>query len=80
MNYENRMGVPIYLSEKALELFQEGTLSEIMNLIEQDMKDAWGHTPDAAQRDALYHELQALTRVRLKIQTLVDNLRFQRDI
>ena len=80
MTYENRMGVPIYLSEKALELFQEGTLTEIMNLIESDMKDQWAQTPDATQRDALYHELQALTRVRLKIQSLVDNLKFQRNI
>lgn len=79
MTYENRMGVPIYLSERAQELFQEGTLTEIMALIESDMKDEWGHTPDALRRDALYHELQALTRVRLKITTLVDNLRFQRN-
>lgn len=77
--YENRMGLPIYLSERTQELLNEGTLSEIINLIESDLKDAWGQTPDTAQREALYHELQALTRVRLKITTLVDNLRFQRD-
>lgn len=77
--YENRMGLPIYLSERTQELLNEGTLTEIINLIESDMKDLWGLTPEPAQREALYHELQALTRVRLKITTLVDNLRFQRD-
>lgn len=73
------MGLPIYLSERTQELLNEGTLSEIMNLIESDLKELWGQTPEPALREALYHELQALTRVRLKITTLVDNLRFQRD-
>lgn len=77
--YENRMGLPIYLSERAQELLNDGTLTEIFMLIEGDMKEEWGRTPEATQREALYHELQALTRVRLKLTTLVDNLRFQRD-
>lgn len=79
MKYENRMGLPIYLSERAQELIQEGTLTEIFNMIESDMKDEWGRAPEATQREALYHELQALTRVRLKLTMLVDNLRFQRN-
>jgi hypothetical protein len=73
------MGVPIYLSEKARELFQDGTFSEIMALLEQDLKDEWASSPDALRRDSLYHELQALTRVNLKVRMLVDSLLFQRD-
>lgn len=72
------MGIPIYLSERARELFQEGTFSEIMQLIETDLKEEWAQTPEPERRETLYHELQALTRVNLKVKVLVDNLLFQR--
>lgn len=78
MNYDNKLGLPIYLSERVNELLNEGTLTELFNLIDGDIKDEWLRLPSTDAREALYHEAQALTRVRLKIETLVNNLRFQR--
>ena len=79
MNYDNRMGVDLWLSERAQELINEGTLTEIMNLIESDIKDEWGQHPEAERREALYHELQALSRVRLKFATLVNQQWFRKE-
>ena len=73
------MGVPIYLSERVNELLQEGTLTEIFSLIDADIKHEWSQMPTQDQRDALYHEIQALGRLRIKLETLVNNLRFQKD-
>lgn len=80
MNYDNRLGVPIYLSERVNELLNEGTLTELFNLIDSDIKDEWTQRPLQAERDALYHEIQALSRVRMKIEILVNNLRIQGSI
>lgn len=79
MNYENRMGVDLWLSERAQELINEGTLTKIINLIEADIKDEWGQHPEIERRDALYHELQALTRVRLKLDSLCNQQWFRKD-
>lgn len=81
MNYENRMGVPIYLSERVQELLNEGTLTEIIKLIEADLKDSWIATPttDQAARESYYYQLHALGLLRIKMETLVNNLRFQRN-
>lgn len=80
MNYSNRLGIPIYLSERVNELLNEGTLTELFNLIDADIKDEWTQKPLQADRDSLYHEIQALSRVRTKIETLVNNLRLQGSI
>lgn len=74
------MGVPIYLSERCQELLDEGTLTEIINLIDSDLKEAWVSTPteDTGARESYYHQLHALGLLRIKMETLVNNLKFQR--
>ncbi len=74
-----KMGYDLYLSDRVQELLQEGTLNEIIELVVQDLReDIFRTAPsDALQREQIYHEMHALTRIQLKMQTIVDSLRFE---
>ena len=74
------MGYSVFLSERVGELLREGTLQEILKLVESDLQEEWKRTPpnDSETRELIYHEIHALNRVDLKLQAIVDSLSFAR--
>lgn len=71
-----RLGYDSSLSMRVKELLDEGTLDEIMDQVLEDLKEELITSPSDATttREALYHEIHALTRVRLRMQTVVNDL------
>lgn len=71
-----RLGYDSSLSMRVKELLDEGTLEQIMDQVLEDLKEELIASPsDAiASREALYHEIHALTRVRLRMATVVSDL------
>lgn len=71
-----RLGYDISLSERAKELLTEGTLDKIMSQVTADLEEEWkGTAPqDSATRESIYHELHALSRVNIRIKSLVNDL------
>jgi hypothetical protein len=71
-----RLGYDSSLSIRVKELLDEGTLGKIMDQVLEDLKEELiTSPPDAiASREGLYHEIHALTRVRLRMQTVVNDL------
>lgn len=77
---EERWGYPMYLSERVEELLREGTLMEIIKFVQSDLEGSWKttHPSDSATRELIYHELHALNRVELKLETILASLKMQR--
>jgi hypothetical protein len=77
---EERWGYPMYLSERVEELLREGTLMEIIKFVQADMEGEWKKTApsDAASRELIYHELHALNRIEMKLETILSSLKSQR--
>lgn len=73
-----KLGYDLYLSDRVQELLQEGTLNEIIKLVEQDLQEEIFQTApsEGLVREQIYHEMHALSRINLKLQTVVDSLRF----
>ena len=76
----DKIGYSLFLSERVEELLREGTLQEIIKLVESDLQDEWKRTPpgDSYSRELIYHEIHALNRLDLKLQAIVDSLAFAR--
>ena len=75
-----KLGYDVYLSERVEELLREGTLEEIIKLVESDLKGEWVSTSpdDSKTRELIYHEIHALNRLQLKLTAVVDSLRMMR--
>lgn len=75
-----KLGYDLYLSARVEELLEEGTLEEIIKLVESDLKGEWVSTSpgDSETRELIYHELHALNRLQLKLTAVVDSLKFAR--
>lgn len=73
-----KVGYSVYLGQRVLELLDEGTLSEVFDLIDKDLRDGWATTPpqDTVTRESIYHQLHALTLLRIKLETVVTEIRF----
>lgn len=73
-----KFGYSLHLSEHVERLLADGTLDEIFKLVEGEIDDQWKSTPpsDTATREQLYHEVHALNRVRIKMASIVDSVRF----
>lgn len=71
-----RLGYDVHLSQRVKELLDEGTLEQIMDQVLEDLKEELITSPSGATdaREALYHEIHALTRVRLRLSTVVNDL------
>lgn len=76
----SKLGYSQYLSDRVEELLREGTLEEILKLIEADIDGEWKSTPpdDTKTRELLYHEIHALNRIHIKLATIVDSLMFSK--
>lgn len=76
-----KVGHGIWLSDRVKELLDEGTLSQLFKIVEDDMKGEWLATPPDAvlQRELIYNQLHALNRVNLKMEVLLNELRFRKD-
>lgn len=72
-----KFGYSHYLSDRVEELLTEGTLEELLKLIESDLDQEWKSTPpeDSKTRELLYHEVHALNRIHIKMATIVDSLK-----
>lgn len=75
-----KMGYSIHLSERVEELLREGTLQEILTVIQEDIDKEWKSTPpgDSQTRELLYHESHALSRINLKLAVIVESLSMSR--
>jgi hypothetical protein len=73
-----KFGYSSYLTDRVEELLTEGTLDEILKLIEKDLDLEWKATPpdDPKARELIYHEVHALNRLHLKMASIVDSLKF----
>ena len=73
-----KFGYEVYLSDRVEELLREGTLDEILKLCKADLEGEWAKTlpKDSETRELIYQELHALGRVQLKLQAVVDSLKF----
>lgn len=71
-----RLGYDSNLSMRVKELLEEGTLEQIMDQVTADLKEELIASPPEAAltREALYHEIHALNRVRLRMATVVSDL------
>lgn len=71
-----RLGYDVQLSQRVKELLDEGTLEQIMDQVLDDLKEELITSPSSATdtREALYHEIHALTRVRLRLSAVVNDL------
>ncbi len=71
-----RLGYDVQLSMRVKELLDEGTLQQIMDQVLDDLKaELVQSAPEAvALREQLYHEIHALNRVNLRLQTVVNDL------
>lgn len=76
----DKLGYSVYLSERVEELLREGTLDEIIKLVDADLRDEWVRTPpqDSNARELIYQEIHALSRIQLKLAGVVDSLRFNK--
>lgn len=75
-----KIGYPVHLSERVEELLREGTLDEILTIIQNDIDKEWKATPpgDSQTRELLYHESHALNRLNLKLAVIVESLAMSR--
>lgn len=74
-----KFGYSIYLSERVQELLREGTLQEILDLVQAEIDDEWKrtHPGDSQTRELLYHETHALNRLNLKLSAVCQSLSFK---
>lgn len=75
-----KLGYDLSLSERLEELLGDETFGEVLRMVENDLKEEIFRTPDEHQRNQIYHEMHALSRVNLKLQSVIDSLKMQRRI
>lgn len=70
----------IYLSERVQELLKDGSLTQIIEHVRSELNDEWrnSHPNETQERELIYHEIHALNRVETMLQTVVQDLLFQR--
>lgn len=73
-----KIGYDVYLSDRVNELLEEGTIKEVFTLLEDDLKGSWLSTApeDTATREGIYRQLHSLNLLRIKMETLVTNIKF----
>lgn len=73
-----KLGHSVYLSERVYELLEEGTLAEVFKIVEDELKGSWAATPpgDSVARESVYHQLHALSLLRMRLESLVTEIRF----
>lgn len=71
-----KLGYDVTLSERVKELLDEGTLSQIIALVQSDLEGEWKSTPPEASstRELIYHELHALNRINIRLNTILGDL------
>lgn len=71
-----RLGYSYSLSIRVKELLDEGTLSEILDQVTEDIREELFQTAphDSATREILYHETMAMQKVRLRLQAVINDL------
>ncbi|AWY03083.1 hypothetical protein SCYZ1_58 [Pseudomonas phage SCYZ1] len=76
-----KMGYGIWLSERVRELLDEGTLPQLFQAVEDDLKGEWLSSPpgDVELRERIYNQIHALGLVRLRMEILVNDLKFRND-
>ena len=75
-----KAGYDISLSERLEELLGDETFGEVLQQVEKELREEIFSYPDSSQRDQIYHEMHALTRLKLRLQTLVDELKMRRNL
>ena len=70
----------IYLSERISELLKDGSLTSIIEHVRTELNQEWRDTAPGSEeeRELIYHELHALDRIETMLQTVVQDLLFQR--
>lgn len=76
-----KMGYNVWLSERVKELLDEGTMSQLFSIIEEDLTKEWMQSPSDQpdERERLYNQIHALNLMRIRMETLINNLRFDKD-
>lgn len=73
-----RLGYDITLSERVKELLDEGTLDQICSQVIVDLEGEWKATlpQDTATRESIYHQIHAMSRLQIKMKSLVNDILF----
>ncbi|UMO76434.1 hypothetical protein DNAM_60 [Pseudomonas phage BroderSalsa] len=68
----------LWLSERVQELLAEGTLSRLLAQVKKEVTDEWASTPpeDTRLREDKYHELHALGRLHIRMEILINQLKY----
>lgn len=71
-----RMGYDISLSPRVKELLEEGTLDAILDQVSKDVTEELVNSlpGESALRESLYNELHVLSRVRIRLSSVVNDL------
>lgn len=74
---DTKFGYSLSLSVRVEELIREGTIVELLDLVRKEIEGEWQSTApqDTATREAIYHELHALSRVDARIQSILGSIR-----
>ena len=59
--------------ERAARILEDEVYGDAVNGAKHRIKDKWGATDDPAQRDALWHQLQAIEAVTRELKIIRDN-------
>lgn len=70
-----KWGYDVALSERANELLGLDTFGQIMQLVKDEIKEEIFQHPTSERRDELYYEMHALSRIQIKIQSIVDSVK-----
>lgn len=76
-----RLGYDMSLSIRVKELLDEGTLNQIIAQVQEDLDGEWKSTSpsDSATRELIYHEIHALNRFSMRMQSIVNDLLMQEE-
>jgi Mg/Co/Ni transporter MgtE len=76
----SKWGYDLALSERVQELLGYDTFGELLNIIEAELKDEIFKTATSEARDQLYYEMHALNRVKIKIQSIANDVKYRGEL
>lgn len=73
---EEKLGYSMVLTEAVEQQVRSEILPELLGLVKAEIESEWQSTlpSDTDRREAIYHELHALNRVQLRIQSIIDGI------
>lgn len=73
---DGKLGYSMVLTEAVEQQVRSEILPELLKLVKAEIESEWQSTlpSDTERREATYHELHALGRLQLRIQSIIDGI------